>query len=120
MYSDNANNNITILSGTIDVDSINAYGIYVNNGTVTMGEYDGSGTEEVEVSTTDPMVKAVGTTTGIGAKKVNGYLKYYDGKIIGSTNAKPDTTTEVEYNYEVKFYNEADTGYEYCILEYMK
>lgn len=120
IYSTAAANTLTYLDGTVDIVGTTAYGIYVNNGTVTMGEYDGSGTEDAEVSTTNPLVRAIGTTTGIGAKKVNGYLKYYDGKIIGSTNAKPDTTTEVEYNYEAKFYNETDTGYEYCVLEYMK
>lgn len=121
IYSDNTNNNTNILSGTINAsNSTTSYGIYINNGTVTMGEYDGSGTEEAKVSTSDPLIQAIANTNGIGVKKVNGYFKYYDGKIIGSTNAKPDTTTEVEYNYETKFYNETDTGYEYCVLEYMK
>ena len=46
-----------------------------------MGEYDGTGTEDADVSTNSPKVLAIGTT-GIGVKKVNGYLKYYDGKIF--------------------------------------
>ena len=45
--------------------------------------------------------------------------KYYDGKILGSTNAKPDTTTEVEKNYEVVTYKDSN-NYEYTVLEFMK
>ena len=45
---------------------------------------------------------------------------YYDGKITGSTNAKPETTTEVEYPYEATLYTDATTGYEYYVLEYLE
>ena len=62
--------------------------------------------------------EAVGTT-GIGVKKVNGLFKFYDGKIVGSTNAKPETTTEVEYNFEATTHTDTETGYEYCVLEYL-
>lgn len=118
--SDISTGTITIDDGTVTVTSDNqAYGIYIENGIVTMGIKDGDGTENANVSITNPIIKAVGST-GIGVKRVNGTFNYYDGKIIGSTAAKPDTTTNTEYNYEVVTNIDTETGYEYCILEYMK
>ena len=113
LYSQTANGNINFLSGNISViNTATSYGAYINNGNITLGTKD----EKVDITT--PTIKAVGTT-GIGAKKVNGYLKFYDGKITGSTSAKPETTTEVEYGYEVHNYTD-ENGYDYCILEYME
>ena len=104
---------INFLTGNINLIGAKlAYGLYINNGEIVLGKNDGN------VSTTNPTVKAVGLT-GIGSKKINGYLKFYDGKITGSTNAKPETTTEIEYGYEVRNHID-DDGYEYCILEYME
>ena len=125
IYSNGANSIVTIHGGTIEAtDSTASYGIYINNGTVTVGEKESSdspnyGNEFANVSTEYPLIKGIGTT-GIGVKKVSGYFNYYDGKLVGSTNAKPDATSEVEYNYEVSTYNEEETGYEYIILEYIK
>ena len=113
LYSQTANGNINFLSGDVTVTgATTSYGAYINNGNITLGTKD----EKVDITT--PTIKAVGTT-GIGAKKVNGYLKFYDGKITGSTSAKPETTTEVEYGYEVHNYTD-ENGYDYCILEYME
>ena len=120
------NGNIGILSGSINANNkTNAYGIYIENGTVTLGEAEDSssevyGTENANVSITNPSIKAIGTTTGIGVKRVNGYFNFYDGIITGSTNAKPDITSTVEYKYQVENHVDPATGYEYCILEYMK
>ena len=86
---------------------------------MVLGINDGDGTESDKVSITDPSISAIGKTLGIGVKKANGYFKYYDGKILGSTNAKPDTTTEVEKNYEVVTYKDSN-NYEYTVLEFMK
>ena len=120
-YNNTSDNVINMVTGLINVyGAQNAYGIYVNEGEVTIGTYDGSGTEQADVSQTNPSITAIGTASGIGVKKINGLFKYYDGIITGSTNAKPETTTEVEYNYEVKTYISEETGYEYCILEYLK
>ena len=120
IYVSNNSSNVTLESGTIDVSGANVYGIYVDTGTVTMGINDGDGTENALVSTENPLVKAIGTSSGIGVKKVNGYFNFYDGKIIGSTNAKPETTTNVEYNYEATISTNEETGYEECILKYLK
>ena len=69
-----------------------------------MGIKDGVGTPDADVSTTDPLVQAIGTTTGIGLRKVNGFFNFFDGKIIGSTYAKPDTTSNTESRWEARFY----------------
>ena len=111
--------NVNLLSGNIYTNATTAYGVYVDSGSLTMGIKDGDGSENATVDKENPFVKAVGTT-GIGVKKNNGYFKYYDGKIMGSTNAKPDTTTDTEYNYESVMHQDQETGYEYCVLEYMK
>ena len=111
--------NVNLISGNIYTNATTAYGVYVDSGSLTMGIKDGDGSENATVDKENPFVKAVGTT-GIGVKKNNGYFKYYDGKIMGSTNAKPDTTTDTEYNYEAVMHTDQETGYEYCVLEYMK
>ena len=112
IYNETANNSATVTGGTINVHDTNtAYGIYVNLGTVTLGDNDGL------VSTTNPTIKSSGSTTGIGVKKVNGYFKYYDGKLMGSTDPKPDTTTESATDYEVNNYYDNVTGMNYCILQ---
>ena len=85
----------------------------INNGEVILGSQDG------KVSITDPSISSICSTTGVGIRKVNGYLKYYDGKILGSTSAKPETTTDVEYGYEARNHKD-ESGNDYCILEYME
>ena len=126
VYNYNASSKVVMESGSIIANNAtNSYGIYMKDGNVTIGvETEPSdptyGTSRANVSITDPSIMAVGTTKGIGVKKENGYFNYFDGIITGSTNAKPDITSQVEYNYEVTFYNDSDTGYEYTILEYMK
>ena len=132
----NNNGAITIEDGNIEVSALNAYGMYIGGlgATTTLGVMDGSGLETASVSTVKPIVKAIGTDSGIGVKKVDGSFDFYDGKIIGSTYAKPDTTNLVEPRFEARFYvvdsdnNETrvvsgteenyDYEYEYCILEY--
>ena len=119
IYNENANSKITIKSANINVsETAIAYGIYVNKGEVVMGEYDGSGLANIPIKN-DPYVSAIGNTTGIGVKKVDGLFKYYDGLIVGSTEAKPDSTTEVEYMYETAFELLEGTSYQQCYLEYL-
>ena len=120
IYLNNSNTSVILESGEINVDGKNVYGILVDNGSIQLGIKDGSGTSSATVSIENPLIRAIGTTMGVGVKKVNGLVKYYDGKIIGSTNAKPETTTETETKYEVRFYVDEETGYEYCILEFME
>ena len=120
------NGDVSLKSGTISAqNSKTSYGIYIENGTVTMGEKEDEsgtnyGTINADVSVTNPSIKAISNTLGIGVKRVNGYFNYYDGIITGSTNAKPDVTSTVEYKYQVENHVDPATGYEYCILEYMK
>ena len=111
----------TILDGNIIVkDSTNAYGIYTSAGTVILGEPEEGeyrGTENATVSVTDPYIKGIGTTTGIGVKNVNGSIKFYDGLLVGSTEAKPDALTDKEYHYDPAFGIDSD-GYQTCYLVY--
>ena len=111
----------TLKGGSISArESKIAYGAYLNLGTYEMGIEDGSGTETADVSRTNPKLEAIGKTRGTGVKKLNGYFNFYDGVIYGSRYAKPETTSKVEYNYEVTTYVDHETGYEYAWLEYMK
>lgn len=107
---------ITFIGGSILATSNDnyAYGVYNNDiGSFIMGEFDGVYHND------KPNILAISTNgTGIGVRKVNGFFKYYDGIITGSTSAKPETTSLVETGYEVKFYNDTN-NYEYCILEPM-
>ena len=114
----NINGTLTLISGDVETyDSINSYGIYQTGGEVILGTYDGSGTYSADVSTVEPMIKGVGTTTGIGAKRTDGIFRFFDGRIIGSTSAKPEAPTQIEPNYVVQTYTDITTGYEYAILE---
>ncbi len=128
----NNSNSVVLKTGTVYSTGRAAYGIYVNNGEVTMGvpEVVGSptyGRDTADVSLTDPFVYAVGTTTnqsytpsGIGVKNIQGKFNYYDGKIMGSTQAKPEIPTKIEYLYEAIDYVDEETGHPYCILEWMR
>jgi hypothetical protein len=125
-YGYYANNGATtILDGTITATGGNAYGIYVaENGNVTMGEAEPTesedyGKETAHVSTTAPSISAIGTTSGIGVKKADGKFNYYDGKITGSTAAKPELPTKIEYLYEATNYTD-ENDHQYCILTYMR
>ena len=119
IYSNSANAKATILTGKIDVErAVNAYGVYANTGTFEMGHYEGTGGETADVSTTDPLIYVQGDR-GIGVKKINGAFNFYDGIIEASKFAKPETTTNVEYQYEVTTYVDENTGFEYALLEYM-
>ena len=114
----------TIYDGSISSTGGTAYGAYIANGSITMGEAEPTtspnyGTENASVSTTNPNITAIGTATGIGLQQVNGVFNYYDGKITGSTNAKPVLPTKIEYLYEAKNFTDGD-GYEYCILKFMR
>ena len=122
------NGKAVLKNTTIDVgNSRYAYGIYINNGEVTMGEKEDStspnyGTVNANVSTTNPSVKAIGSTTGIGVKKVNGKFNFYDGIIIGSTAAKPEIATDVEYGFEAPLPNYEPTngdGYKTSYLYFL-
>ena len=122
--------NIYIKNGIINLKSGNILSrgtesVYIDSGAVTLGEPEptdslGYGKDTANVSTTNPYIEAIGTTTGIGIKNVAGRLNYYDGKIVGSTAAKPEVASDIEYLYESIDYTDEETGYKYCILEWMR
>lgn len=123
LYSDSASSSTTIISGNIEVRGTTTYGAYLNKGTLTMGEIEEgpeSGTEYADVSTTDPKIYSEGRSIGIGIKNINGSLDFFDGIIWGSRYAKPETTNNVELNYEVTTYVDMNNGFEYSVLEYMQ
>lgn len=114
----NISGTLTILSGDINVyDNPNSYGIYQTGGEVILGTYDGSGLYSADVSTTEPYIKAIGTSTGIGAKRTSGTFRFFDGRLEGSTASNPEAPTQIEPNYIVKKYTSVTTGNEYAILE---
>ena len=123
VYSDSSTASLTMKSGNLEVEGNTAYGAYINTGTFTMGEMEegpNAGTENADVSQENPRIYVNGHGLGVGIKKLNANFNFYDGIIWASRYAKPETTTNVELNYEVTTYVDADTGYEYALLEYMR
>lgn len=111
---------------TIDVRGKTTYGLYIENGDLTMGvpepvDSPNYGTGDADVSTTNPSITAIGTTTGIGVYKNLGRFKYYDGIITGSTSAIPrdKISSDVEHLYEPTFHTD-ENGYDVCILTWMR
>ena len=47
----------------------------------------------------------------------HGFLNFYDGKALGSTNARYGTTSDWEYHWELRQHLD-ENNYEYSILEY--
>ena len=62
----------------------------------------------------------IGTTSGIAVKCNSGRFNYYDGRIEGNTSTIPEVPNQVEYLYEPAEYTDDETGYKYCILEWMR
>ena len=110
----NSNGTVNNPESNFDITGSNAYGIYITGGEVTLGENE----NPAIVSTTNPLIKAIGTTSGVGVKKLDGIFNYYDGKIIGSTESKPEAPTDIPTRYRVIF-NRDENNYENCILEYV-
>jgi hypothetical protein len=113
-----------IKSGMISVTGTNAYGIYAAAGSVTLGEAEPAdspdyGKATAHVSLTSPSITAIGTNSGIGVKKTEGIFNFYDGILTGSTSAKPEPATKVEYLYEAISKPDGN-GNEKCTLEYMR
>ena len=114
----NLSGTLTILSGDIKIyGNTTSYGIYQTGGEVIVGTYDGSGLYSADVSTTEPYIKAIGTSSGIGAKRTSGTFRFFDGRLEGSTASNPEAPTQIEPNYIVKKYTSVTTGNEYAILE---
>ena len=117
---------LTLLDSTIDINGTEAYGAYINDGDLIMGvpepvDSPNYGTENADVSVTNPSITAIGTTSGIGIYKNVGKFKYYDGIIKGSTSAIPrdKITSDVEHLYEPTFHTDLN-GRDVCILTWMR
>ena len=108
---------VNILDSEIEVlNSRNAYGIYITGGEVTVGLDE----TPVNVSTTTPVITAVGTIKGIGVKKTSGQFNYYDGVITGSTEAIPEAPTDIPSRYRIVLQPVPNPdNYDVRILEYV-
>jgi len=116
------NGTLTVEHGNINAIGNLAYGVYINRGTLVLGIEDGRGTDAADVSTTDPHIEAIGTTTGVGVRMGDGSFNFFDGYITGSTSPRGagDITTRTDKNYQVVTKHDNETGYDYCILEFIK
>ncbi|MBR3322722.1 hypothetical protein IKG13_01530, partial [Candidatus Saccharibacteria bacterium] len=116
---------VTLKTGSIESYGITkAYGIFTNTGTITLGipEQPGPtyGKEDADVSTTNPDIKAIGSSSGIGIKNASGGKVYfYDGRITGSSSAMPENPTATEYMFDPKDYLD-ENNYHYRILEWRR
>ena len=92
--------------------------MYMESGEYIQGTYDGSGNESADVSTSNPYIKAEGTTKGIGVSMGEGTMSFYDGYIYGSTRAlaQDDIISTTEKNYQVLF----EESNKKATLEYTK
>ena len=121
----NTSGSIVFESGSITVDNKTVYGIYNDAGSITIGIPEDPSSQDygratADVSTTNPDIRAIGTSSGIGVKNANGgKVYYYDGKITGSTTAMPENPAGLEYMYEPKDYTD-ENGYQFRILEWMR
>ena len=122
----NTNGHVTVESGAVHSGNAKAttYGIYNETGIITLGvpEQPGPtyGKEDADVSTTDPDIKAIGSSSGIGIKNASGGKVYfYDGSITGSTSAMPENPNGTEYMFDPKDYTD-ENNYHYCILEWRR
>ena len=116
---------VTLKTGSIlSYGPTKAYGIYTDTGTITLGipEQPGPtyGKEDADVSTTNPDIKAIGSSSGIGIKNASGGKVYfYDGRITGSSSAMPENPTATEYMFDPKDYLD-ENNYHYRILEWRR
>ena len=124
----NSSGTLNFESGNITLTGrITSYGIYNGSGETTIGVAEDPssiyhGTADADVSTTNPSIYVVGSTTGYGVKNESGRVNFYDGKITGSTHPMPDMPaipTKTEYHFEVRTYTDAD-NYQYIILQYIQ
>ena len=113
---------VIIESGIVKaLNSPTSYAVYgTSTSTVTLGIEDGSGTDSSDVSIVDPYLLGKGTVVGTGIKVDNGTFNYYDGKIAGNINPKPDIPTNIEFNYIPVLHYDLDEKVDYYVLEYMK
>ena len=91
------------------------------DGVLTVGTKNTVVDQNNVASQTDPLVKGLTTGSnrvGIGVKSYGGTFNYYDGKFVGTTNAKPDAPTDYEYRHRVLTSIDSDNN-EQCVLDYV-
>jgi hypothetical protein len=116
-----ADGTTSVEKGTFTVNGDNVYGVHITSGTYTQGILDDRGTDQADISITDPHIEAVGTTSGIGIHMGNGTVNFYEGIIIGSTKYEEDgdIVTRTPNSYQVKVGLD-ENNYTYGVLEFIK
>lgn len=121
----NQSNTTTYAGGIINFPGRTnyAYGIYANAGTVIIGKPvpdtdPNYGTQNADVSTSNPDIKAVGNY-GHGVFNNNAQIKWYDGIISGKQGSFNKAPNVLEYNFEKKDYTNTTDSYPYSILEWV-
>ena len=82
---------LELVDVSIDADGLTVKAINNTGGTLTIGESDSS------VSTMNPHIKAIGTTSGLGINATAGIIYFNDGEIIGSNAFDHDTIIPTGY-----------------------
>ena len=124
----NRSGSVTVESGSIIASNkYSTYGIYTDTGTITIGiaeptSSDHYGRDTADVSTTNPDIKAIGSTTGIGVKNNSGKVYFYDGKVSGNTSSFAENPTGAEYLYQPCTFTDTTTTptTQYTILKWMR
>ena len=118
---------VNFYSGSLIMTRNTSYGIYNETGEITIGQAESSsdpdyGLPTANVSITNPNIRAIGSSTGIGVKNGTGRVNFYDGIITGSTHPMPDMPdipTKTEYHFEARSQTDGD-GYQSVILKYIQ
>ena len=118
---------VNFYSGSLIMARNTSYGIYNETGEITIGQAESSsdpdyGLPTANVSITNPNIRAIGSSTGIGVKNGTGRVNFYDGIITGSTHPMPDMPdipTKTEYHFEARLQTDGD-GYQSVILKYIQ
>ena len=125
-------------TSSITVTGKKAYGLYINSGELTLGEpepeflTDGTrnpkyGRSDANVSTSTPLISAIGTNPGVAVTMNGGTFNFYDGKLVQNNPngpaLQPDGSniaiSNVEYIYQPEVYEDIYGNY-YFILEFMR
>ena len=102
---------LTITGGNISMTGTTATGINASNGLITIGTLGGG------VSTTNPYIEAIGSTSGTGITTGEADLYFYDGKVVATTTPRSGFLNGTEDGYDLKEFTDPNTGYKYCILD---
>ena len=108
---------VSIPTGTININrTTDGYGIFAQAGFVIIGEDDDVVYSEKDVYE-EPRIYVSASQNGIGIKKTDGAVGFFDGIVYGSSSAIPEIITSTTSPYEVTTYIEESTGFQYSVLE---